>query len=291
MDDYTNESVDMFLKGIEDGFAEDTKPAEASDGPVTEAADADADAQTAEDTKPAESEEAKPDAEAEEKPQTITIEYDGQQRELTLEEAVTLSQKGMNYDRMVQRYEDQIQNGREAQVLSFFAEMYGKTKDEYVEYLWGQRESAIAQKEADALRRQYPDAPESLIEQMSAERARLRAAEMEKTASERKKQSEEAQLRPWYEFAKAYPEEAKDLKSLPRDVLEAVKGGEHPISAMRAHQLKAAQQEVETLKTQLEQARKTEAQNQKNRKSAIGSAGSTASEPVSDPFLDVLNSD
>lgn len=290
MDEYTNESVDMFLEGLSDGDAEDTTPAEPEEQPVTESAveeQPQEPAPDAEDTTPAE--ESSP--ETEEKPQTITIQYDGQTKELTLDEAVTLSQKGMNYDRMVQRYEDWLNNSRELQVLDFFGRMYGKTRDEYVEYLWQQREGAVAQQEAAALRNQYPDAPASMIEQMSRERAKAKTAELERVAAEKKQQDDDEKLKPWYEFAQAYPEEAKDLSKLPSEVLEAAKNGEHPISAMRAYQLKQAEEELATLRQELEQAKKTETQNQKNRKSAIGSVGSTASAPPSDPFLAALLSD
>ena len=290
MDEYTNESVDMFLEGLSDGDAEDTTPAEPEEQPATESAveeQPQEPAPDAEDTTPAE--EGSP--ETEEKPQTITIQYDGQTKELTLDEAVTLSQKGMNYDRMVQRYEDRLNNSRELQVLDFFGQMYGKTRDEYVEYLWQQRESAVAQQEAAALRNQYPDAPASMIEQMSRERAKAKTAELERVAAEKKQQDDDEKLKPWYEFAQMYPEESKDLSKLPPEVLEAAKNGEHPISAMRAYQLKQAEEELTTLRQELEQAKKTETQNQKNRKSAIGSVGSTASAPPSDPFLAALLSD
>lgn len=290
MDEYTNESVDMFLEGLNDGDAEDTTPAEPEEQPATESAveeQPQEPAPDAEDTTPAEESSPEP----EEKPQTITIQYDGQTKELTLDEAVTLSQKGMNYDRMVQRYEDRLNNSRELQVLDFFGQMYGKTRDEYVDFLWQQREGAVAQQEAAALRNQYPDAPASMIEQMSKERAKAKTAELERVAAEKKQQDDDEKLKPWYEFAQAYPEEAKDLSKLPPEVLEAAKNGEHPISAMRAYQLKQAEEELTTLRQELEQAKKTETQNQKNRKSAIGSVGSTATAPPSDPFLAALLSD
>ena len=290
MDEYTNESVDMFLEGLSDGDAEDTTPAEPEEQPATESAVEEQPQEPvpdAEDTTPAE--EGSP--ETEEKPQTITIQYDGQTKELTLDEAVTLSQKGMNYDRMVQRYEDRLNNSRELQILDFFGRMYGKTRDEYVDFLWQQREGAVAQQEAAALRKQYPDAPASMIEQMSKERAKAKTAELERVAAEKKQQDDDEKLKPWYEFAQAYPEESKDLSKLPPEVLEAAKNGEHPISAMRAYQLKQAEEELATLRQELEQAKKTETQNQKNRKSAIGSVGSTATAPPSDPFLAALLSD
>lgn len=290
MDEYTNESVDMFLDGLSDGDAEDTTPAEPEEQPATESAveeQPQEPAPDAEDTTPAEEN----SPETEEKPQTITIQYDGQTKELTLDEAVTLSQKGMNYDRMVQRYEDRLNNSRELQVLDFFGQMYGKTRDEYVDFLWQQREGAVAQQEAAALRKQYPDAPASMIEQMSKERAKAKTAELERVAAEKKQQDDDEKLKPWYEFAQAYPEESKDLSKLPPEVLEAAKNGEHPISAMRAYQLKQAEEKLATLRQELEQAKKTETQNQKNRKSAIGSVGSTATPPPSDPFLAALLSD
>lgn len=284
MDEYTNESVDMFLNEFQDGEAEDPKPAEPEQLGNEEEGEGVTSEQTPEDPKPDESEES--DApEEEQKPQTITIKYDGQQRELTLEEAVTLSQKGMNYDRMVWNYEERINNSREAQILDFFSQVYGKTREEYVEYLWQQRESAIAQQEAEKLQNEYPEAPAALIRKMSMERAKTRTQELERSATQRKQQGEEERLKPWYEFAEVYPEESKNISALPEKVLDAVKNGEHPVSAMRAYQLEQAQNELATLREQLEHAKKTEAQNQKNAKKAIGSVTSTREKPPEDPFL------
>ena len=72
MDEYTNESVDMFLEGLSDGDAEDTTPAESEEQPATEGAveeQTQEPAADAEDTTPAE----ESSSETEEKPQTITI--------------------------------------------------------------------------------------------------------------------------------------------------------------------------------------------------------------------------
>lgn len=288
MDEYTNESVDMFLEGLNGGSEPDTTPEDTPEEPAT-IDELKAEEQPPEDA-PKDTTEDEPKAE-EQPPQTIKIKYDGQEKELTLDEVVALSQKGMNYDRMVHRYEERLTNSRELQVLDFFGQMYGKTRDEYVDFLWNQRESAIAQQEAASIRKEYPDAPESLITQMSKERAKTKAAEFERLATEKKQQTDEEKLKPWYEFAEAYPEDAKDLSKLPPEVLEAAKNGEHPVSAMRAYQLKKAQEELDQLRQELEQAKKANEQNQKNKKGAIGSVKSTVTDPPTDPFLAALLSD
>lgn len=278
MEEYTNESMEnAFLEGLGLEPAEDTTPAEEQAEPVTDETAEPAEEQQAEGVTDTTEPEAKPET-----PQTLTLTYDGKEQSVTMEEAVTLAQKGMNYDRMVKRYEDQINNSDEVQVLDFFAQMYGKTRQEYVKYLLDQRESAIAEQETRKLRQEYPDAPEALLTKMSTERAKQRLSEMETSAKQKAKAAEDERLKPWMEFAEAYPEQAKDLKSLPAEVLAAAQKGEHPISAMRAFELKEARDKITELEKKLETREATEKQNQKNKQKSIGKVTSDAAEAETD---------
>ncbi len=66
-------------------------------------------------------------------PQTITVKYNGEERQISLEEAVVLAQKGMNYDHVVAERDSKYK--RELDVLERYAAMSGMSRDEYVRRL------------------------------------------------------------------------------------------------------------------------------------------------------------
>ena len=62
----------------------------------------------------------------EEKPQEITVKYNGEERKITLDEAKTYAQKGMNYDRIYAQRQDAHQ------VLDLLASQKGMSRDELI---------------------------------------------------------------------------------------------------------------------------------------------------------------
>ena len=84
MEEYTNlsDGQDMFLDEPEE--TENTTPEEPAAN---------------EETKPEPETQTEPKSDA--KPETIRIKYNGKEQDITLEQAVELAQKGMNYDKVL----------------------------------------------------------------------------------------------------------------------------------------------------------------------------------------------
>lgn len=74
-------------------------------------------------------------------PEFITVKYNGEERQISLEEAVVLAQKGMNYDHVVAERDSKYK--RELDVLERYAAMSGMSRDEYVRRL-EEEEAALA---------------------------------------------------------------------------------------------------------------------------------------------------
>ena len=71
---------------------------------------------------------------------TVTLTYLGRQREVPLDEAVTLAQKGLNYDHVCQE-RDRLRDAPENTVLDYFAQKGGMSREEYLQVLWQQMQT------------------------------------------------------------------------------------------------------------------------------------------------------
>ena len=216
---------------------------------------------------------------AEVKP-TLRIKYNGEERDISMDEAVTLAQKGMNYDHALESLKKK--NEKETEILEYFAKQNNMSKDEYLSFLDKQRTSVLMQQQLEQLKREHPDASEALLKELAEVKAKDRQREIEAEEARRKEKEKAEELKPWQEFVEAYPE-MKDINAIPKPVMESIQQGVRPVEAMLRHQLAEQQKETEELKKQLEIKEK----NKKNKEKAIGSVESTGAETV-DPFLEGL---
>ena len=100
---------------------------------------------------------------------------------------------------------------------------------------------------------------------MELERRELQRQEI--AAREEKEQAKRAQ---YDALAKEYP----NLRELPPQVVQAIRGGEAPLAAYRAYENRLLKQELEAAKT-----------NARNREKAMGSMQDSAAGHSSDDFL------
>lgn len=213
-------------------------------------------------------------------PPTVRIKFNHEERELSLEEAATLAQKGLKLESELEK----LRTAPEYTVIDRMAKASGMTREQYIAQV-DQMEADRARREAeDAIRRQYPDAPDELVRETVTNR---RAAEAErerhqKEAEEALRQKlmedarAEAQNRDMNAFLEAYPDMRDFEHDIPAEVWEKVRGGESLLPAYRAY-------ENQQLRAELEQLR----QNEKNRERAVGSM-TGAGEVQTDEFLSGL---
>lgn len=116
-------NLQLFSEGPEedmilpDDFAEDAPPQAEIEVPTD----------TVEDTKPTETVE-----EPTQETPKLKIKYNHEEREIDLEEAKVLAQKGMNYDKLQERV-NQLQSNPALELVQQQAERYGMTVEQYVE--------------------------------------------------------------------------------------------------------------------------------------------------------------
>lgn len=211
-------------------------------------------------------------------PQTVKLKYNGEEKEISMEEAIQLAQKGMNYDHVKQELEN-YRNGKQSEVpiIAEYARASGMEYNAYLAMLEKNARGYAVEQEREQIQNQYPDADEDFINELAEARAKLKEQERRQTEDETRKAETDKRLKPWRDFSKRYPD--VDAGALPEEVIHAIRDGATPIDAYQVH-----------LIAQLEHEKQTAEQNALNKARAVGSAKGDAAEKEKDAFLAGFNS-
>lgn len=259
----------------EDTAEEETEPASetegaqsAPDGGAAEtAAEAGAEAQT-------ETTEQKADAPG----KTWTLRHMDETKNVGEAEMVTLAQKGMDYDRIRAKYDE---SKPAMEILSIFAKQKGVSVADYVSFLRTEAKKADGLSEAEARRSIELEDREAAVTAREAEQAAERqAAEQANAAANAAAQRRKADID---EFAREYPDVARNPDAIPKEVWDAVAAGSSLTVAYAKYTAKQAREEAERTRSAAQAA-------QQNIKNAARSTGSMQSAGQNaggrDPFLE-----
>ena len=213
---------------------------------------------------------------------TIRIKYNGEEKDITVEEAVTLAQKGMNYDKVMEKLRA-AENAEELKILDAAARQSGLTRKEYVKRLQSRFAEDAVGAEMKDIKARHPGVSDELAKELAEARIKYARRETEEREKQEQERLRQEQLRPWQEFRAAYPD-VKDIQSLPEQVLRDIAEGDEPVRAMRKYELCEAKKEIEDLKQRLQIKEK----NEHNITKAIGSAASSSGESPIDAFESAL---
>ena len=225
----------------------------------------------------------------------LDIIYNGQQMHLTKEQAITLAQKGQNYDKKVQELEA-LKNSPERQIFARMAQQSGMTVDQLISSFEDNlRQSTIQVRAEQLMRNEYMDQStamrvaqaeiekEELLNQRNAEQQQRNQAQQEFIQRQQAEQQKKAQfnnefaelLRENPDFAKKYP----TFDSLPKVMQEAVRNGSGIKGAYQQVQIEELRNEVAVYK-----------QNEKNKSMSPGSVSGVGTKAI-DPFEAALFGD
>ena len=263
----TAEGEDTTEEGTE--TASETEGAQsAPDGGAAEtAAEAGAEAQT-------ETTEQKADAPE----KTWTLRHMDETKNVGEAEMVTLAQKGMDYDRIRAKYDE---SKPAMEILSIFAKQKGVSVADYVSFLRTEAKKADGLSEAEARRSIELEDREAAVTAREAEQAAERqAAEQANAAANAAAQRRKADID---EFAREYPDVARNPDAIPKEVWDAVAAGSSLTVAYAKYTAKQAREEAERTRSAAQAA-------QQNIKNAARSTGSMQSAGQNaggrDPFLE-----
>lgn len=240
----------------------------ASDGGAAEtAAEAGAEAQT-------ETTEQKADAPE----KTWTLRHMDEIKNVGEAEMVTLAQKGMDYDRIRAKYDE---SKPAMEILSIFAKQKGVSVADYVSFLRTEAKKADGLSEAEARRSIELEDREAAVTAREAEQAAERqAAEQANAAANAAAQRRKADID---EFAREYPDVARNPDAIPKEVWDAVAAGSSLTVAYAKYTAKQAREEAERTRSAAQAAQ----QNVKNAARSTGSMQSAGQNAGGrDPFLE-----
>lgn len=205
----------------------------------------------------------------------LKIKYNKEDIPLTQEQVIELSQKGMNYDKMFQKYNEAINNPT-LQYFNDLAQRNGMDLNSLVAYYQQQEEQA----ELDYLQRE-----KGLTEELAKEVMENRRFREKLEAESKEKQIEQQREAQWKQqqddFVSKYPE--VNPKNIPQSVWDEWKQGKDLVSAYMNYENSELKKEISILK-----------QNSKNKSAApikqgVSANGSKSIE-TEDAFLKGFNS-
>ena len=278
----TNEDIDIFADDDTDFPVEPTSEPE---GEVTETHQ-EGQAQPTEETQQQET-------------PFLDIVYNGQQMHLTKEQAITLAQKGQNYDKKMQENEtlrQQLANSPERLMLQRMAQQSGIPYDQFLTQFQNQMKQSAVQVRAEQLMQtgvmdqqtamrlaQAELEKEELLNQRSVEQNQRNQQRQQFEQMQRAEQQRREQFaRDIKELVAEYPDFAKKyptIESMPKVMQEAVKNGTSIKAAHHQVVIDEMRNEIAAYK-----------QNEKNKAMSPGSASGVGSKNV-DPFEAALFGD
>lgn len=180
-DDF-NDDEDLFA---DFEFEEESKPTETEEVEEKPVVDEQKEEEVKENTDPQV-------ASPQDQPSFLQIKYNKEAKNLTKEEAITLAQKGMNYDEIHSRYESLKANEGTFNEISRLAAANGITVAEYVKNLSDVQEQFEFNKEVEALRQKYPNSDEEALQELAkahlANNANVVSRKKEEEANVRREQ-------------------------------------------------------------------------------------------------------
>ena len=209
---------------------------------------------------------------------TWTLRHMDETKNVGEAEMVTLAQKGMDYDRIRAKYDE---SKPAMEILSIFAKQQGVSVADYVSFLRTEAKKADGLSEAEARRSIELEDREAAVTAREAEQAAERqAAEQANAAANAAAQRRKADID---EFAREYPDVARNPDAIPKEVWDAVAAGSSLTVAYAKYTAKQAREEAERTRSAAQAA-------QQNIKNAARSTGSMQSAGQNaggrDPFLE-----
>lgn len=214
----------------------------------------------------------------EETPDTfeLGIRYNGQDMKLSRDEATTLAQKGMNYDKVYQQLQD-LRNDPIRKVFEEQAAEAGLTLQEYAQRMQDFRQQVSIRNIADAFKKENPDVTDDIAQKYAEQAYANQKAKIEADNRARTQQAESDRNQALIKEVQAFNEHFPDVKieDLPAEVIDDINAGTKLETAYLRYQNRELQKRLSNSET-----------NAKNKQKNIGSASDNmGGSGEEDPFL------
>lgn len=264
-----NENITVNEADIDAAWAEDDGPstetgapekADQPDSVQQQAADQQPAAPDAEEPAEAQERADQPKEQPADQPELFTLQYRGEQIQVTRDEVITLAQKGRDYDTVRQERDQLRQYRQEADpalsLVKSYAQRNGLSVEQYIDTV--RKQELLAQ----GINEQTADAQISMEKRQAALQAQTAEAEAARNRQEaiaaQARQRQEARRQGMVDFLRAYP--SVKPADIPREVWDRVAQGESLTAAYTMHR-----------NQQLEAELAAERQNRQNQGRTTGS--------------------
>lgn len=207
----------------------------------------------------------------------LSVKYNKEDRNLTREEAITFAQKGMNYDKLNERYTNQHS------ILEKLASANNLSVEDFLNELQTAQNSYAISSEVERLREQYPDADEELLKALATERVEHtpRVSESEKRESEH-----QAEINRQFEsFKKRFP--TVDAASLDDEVYQLMDEGHTLLEAYSIVENNKNKKDIDSLSARIKELENMA----EKRKKSYGNTSNTGEVDEASAFERFLFSD
>ena len=275
------QTSDSFMEGWDDEPAADAadQPEEAAETDVKpEEAPADTTNETAPSAGAEISGQAQQEKPKEDAPKVWTLRHMDEVKQVGEADMVILAQKGMDYDRIREKYEE---SKPVMELFGGFAKQAGMSVQDYVARIRFQAKQAQGMSTEEAKRSIDLEDREAAVSAKEAEEAQRQQAAAQ--AMQAQNIADARRRADVAEFQKTFPDAAKDPKSIPAEVWADVRNGSTLVAAYAKYAVAQANAKANAA----EQRAETTSQNQKNAGRSTGSMRSAGENLNSkDPFLE-----
>lgn len=209
----------------------------------------------------------------------LQIRYNGQDQFLTREQATTLAQKGMNYDKISQKLQEALDNPA-LKVIESNARKANMSVSDYVNRMAQFQDTLNIQQIANDFKAQNPDVSDAVAKQYANEVYKNQLAQMAKEQADREAQASQAEQDALVKEVKAFQSRFPDvdIQNLPNEVVDDINDGTPLMEAWLSYENRQLRNRLTNSNT-----------NAKNKAQAVGNvAENTSANTGTDPFLQGL---
>lgn len=228
---------------------------------------------------PEEEEEVEPETqESEEDTFSLDIRYNGQNQTLNREQATTLAQKGMNYDKINEKLQQAL-NNPVLKVLERNAAKAGMSVEDYANRMAQFQDTMNIQQIAREFKAQNPDVSDDVAAKYANEVYKNKLADIERKDAEKAKQAEQAEqnqlIAELQVFRGRFPD--VDIENLPNEVVDDINSGTPLLEAWLSYENAQLRNRLANSET-----------NAKNKRTSAGSLSENTGGTETDAFIQGL---
>jgi len=208
----------------------------------------------------------------------LDIRYNGQNQKLTREEATTLAQKGMNYDKIYNQLQSAL-NNPVLKVIEDNARKAGLSVEDYTNRMAQFQDTMSINQIASNFKKENPDVSDAVANQYAREVYKNQQAEQARRDADKAKADADAENNRLYAEVQAFNQRFPDvdIEHLPNDVIDDINAGVPLMEAYLLYENQQLRNRVANNET-----------NAKNKANAVGKVSANVSDDGVDPFVQGL---